>query len=660
MDLKINEPTGLLDTPGGAVIGALFADTVITVDGSRPDPAFHFVTVRLDGRSGWVDKKACAPLEAAGPIPEDRYVREALAVEASLNARPATAPFFMSADLLLARRHIEAEISGLLALAAAADGLGPLKMRDAEWATFLADGGEQEGYRPGHRGRPGHQLWAAARRLVVDARELSRLKTDALGSGAESFVPSYLDAFHCYLTGSAAAALRLGELDQVRAATPTDASLAQPVTTVLAGVIGEPAVAALSSQRNIFSAAVGVTVADFLDATTSSLTEGLKVGFELIKTHAPEFLPILRSGDAPWFDSAMTFEPRKLSETTDKAEIIGFFAATDHGTPTRLPHWCGAFVAHCLKAALGKDAAVPQGAARAANWRGWGQTIKAQSDDVPQGAVVVLSPEPGTNTSGHVAFFDRFVDRTGVSLLGGNQSDTVRYTVFRRSRIVHIGWPDTHDRAIAQAGQGPASQRGISEAAFAAIIGFEVSSQQRYEARYRRPIWPEGRSGVTIGIGYDLGQQKAATIEADWRDQLPAPMLAAAKRCAGVTGAPSRQLAKEVAAAIDVPWPMALAVHHDKVLPRFVGLVERSLDNVAELNGDSLGALVSLTFNRGASYKLDGERYREMRKIRIAMRDRQFSAIPGHIRDMQWIWPDSEGLKARRRAEADLFQRGLP
>lgn len=657
MRFRTRVQTSLLEAPGGAEIELLDADEPIDVDIARSDPSnFLANVVRLD-LHGWVSRSDCKPDEDETATP-DGYVLSALAIEAWTNEQSTTKPWFVSADLILARRAIE-EAGGALSLLAGAGGLGPQRTTQPEWQSFLAAGGAAEGYRPGDRGHPIMQMRATARRLVEDARDISRIRSAGPAVG-DIYVPSYLDLLHCYLTGSAAAALRLGELDQVRAATPTDALLAQPVTTVLAGVIGEPAVAALSSQRNIFSAAVGITVADFLDLTTSSLTEGLKTGFELIKAHAPEYLPILRSGDAPWFDTAMTFEPRKLSETADKAEIIGFFAATDHGTPTQLPHWCGAFVAHCLKAALGRDAAVPAGAARAANWRGWGQTISAQSDDVPQGAVVVLSPEPGTNTSGHVAFFDRFVDRTGVSLLGGNQSDTVRYTVFRRSRIVHIGWPDTHDRAVAQAGQGPASQRGISDAAFAAIIGFEVSSQQRYEARYRRPIWPEGRSGVTIGIGYDLGQQKAATIEADWRDQLPASMLAAAKRCAGVTGAPARQLAKDVAAAIDVPWPMALAVHRDKVLPRFVGLVERSLDNVAELSGDSLGALVSLTFNRGASYKLDGERYREMRKIRIAMRNREFSAIPGHIRDMQWIWPDSEGLKARRRAEADLFQRGLP
>ncbi len=656
MAFTISVQTGLWDAPNGALISVLNAGLTIETDATRVDKDYIFA---MAPDAGWVLRTDCEPEGWGETATEDGYVRAAISFEMSANGRPETAPWFISADMLLARRDIESKPESSLALLGSAGGLGPLRMLAPEWDGFLAVEGTGEGYLPEHRRHPIMQLRAAARRLVEDARAISRVANEALPADDEPFLPSYLDLFHCYLTESPEAALALRKLDDLRVASPNDTALRQTFAQVLAPHLDTPALKRLITSRSVFSSLMPIS--HILDQTTNALTEGLKAGFELIKFHAPEDLPIFRSGDAPWFDKAMTYEPRKLSETADKAELISFFDATDHGKPTTLPHWCGAFVAHCLKSTPGVDIAVPPGSARAANWRGWGQTISPQSNDVPQGAVVVLSPEPGTNTSGHVAFFDRFDDKGGVSLLGGNQSDTVNYTVFRRSRIVHIGWPDTHDRIMAQAGQGAPSNRSISDKAFDAIIGFEVTSQQRYESRYRRPIWPGGRSGVTIGIGYDLGQQEKATIEKDWKGLISKEMIAAATECAGITGASARDLAKKVAARIDVPWEVALAVHRDKVLPRFIGLVERNLDNVSQLSGDSLGALVSLTFNRGASYRKIGERYREMRKIRTAMLDKEtFKLIPGLIRDMQWIWPDSEGLKARRRAEADLFQQGLP
>lgn len=45
----------------------------------------------------------------------------------------------------------------------------------------------------------------------------------------------------------------------------------------------------------------------------------------------------------------------------------------------------------------------------------------------------------------------------------------------------------------------------ISQRAIALIVGCEVSGKANYEARYQRPVWPKGLSGITIGIGYDVG-----------------------------------------------------------------------------------------------------------------------------------------------------------
>ncbi len=57
----------------------------------------------------------------------------------------------------------------------------------------------------------------------------------------------------------------------------------------------------------------------------------------------------------------------------------------------------------------------------------------------------------------------------------------------------------------------------ISERAASLIIQHETGGRLTYDTVYRgRPVWPAGRSGVTIGFGYDLGYVSTAEFERDW------------------------------------------------------------------------------------------------------------------------------------------------
>lgn len=206
---------------------------------------------------------------------------------------------------------------------------------------------------------------------------------------------------------------------------------------------------------------------------------------------------------------------------------------------------------------------------------------------------------------------------------------------------------------------GPSSSRPISDTAFDLIVEFEVSSEQTYTQKYRHPVWPRGASGVTVGIGYDVGYATHNSLHADFDGAIPPAMVTALERAVGVTGAPAAPLAQELATSVDVPWQAAISVHRAKVLPRWVGIVERALPNTASLGPDALGALVSLTYNRGASFGKAGDRYEEMRNIKAHMAASRFSAIPGDIRAMKRLWPDVPGLQKRREREAVLFEKGL-
>jgi uncharacterized protein (TIGR02594 family) len=205
----------------------------------------------------------------------------------------------------------------------------------------------------------------------------------------------------------------------------------------------------LFSARSQFAgtAATPNTVAQFVAATEAALASAFTKASELIKQFAPGELPQGGGapGSAPWLSVAKDAESRHVAEATDAAEIRSYFLATNHGAvgAGAIPAWCGAFVAHCMQNSNNPTAAgsIPKDAALAVSWRRWGKALPVGSKDIPEGAVIVLSPAPGTDTTGHVAFYSKFVDAgKNVELLGGNQHNAVNFSRFAVSSIVDIRW----------------------------------------------------------------------------------------------------------------------------------------------------------------------------------------------------------------------------
>ena len=122
---------------------------------------------------------------------------------------------------------------------------------------------------------------------------------------------------------------------------------------------------------------------------------------------------------------------------------------------------------------------------------------------------------------------------------------------------------------------GAPSATPISGEAFDLIVEFEVTGELTYTKKYRKPVWPKGHSGVTIGIGYDVGYASKPQLRADWGGSIADAMITALESALGVTGTPANAVAKRLQAKVDVPWASAIDVHREKVLPRWVGLVER-------------------------------------------------------------------------------------
>lgn len=204
-----------------------------------------------------------------------------------------------------------------------------------------------------------------------------------------------------------------------------------------------------------------------------------------------------------------------------------------------------------------------------------------------------------------------------------------------------------------------AAQAGLSLRAIDVIVSGEIGNAERYNQRYRSPVYPGGRTGVTIGVGYDLGYASPDAIDIEWAT-LPQADRDRLRRLAGVRGSEAASALSSVA-DIDITYEAAVLQFVHFELPRAVANTRRVFPNTSDLPTDSFGALVSLVYNRGPSLG-PSERRAEMRNIAQLMRDREFDAIPSEIRGMKRIWesqPEARGLVLRRELEAVLFERGI-
>ena len=224
---------------------------------------------------------------------------------------------------------------------------------------------------------------------------------------------------------------------------------------------------------------------------------------------------------------------------------------------------------------------------------------------------------------------------------------------------VEASWPFREVSVSRGVGKGSPSARKLSQTTIDMIIAFEVASPAAYTQRYRRPIWPKGQSGVTIGVGYDLRFANKHFVDRDW------PMLPQSDRNAlytvvGLGGADAQRALSSVR-SVDIPWDPARS-QFMAFLPYPAKDTENAFPNSGALSSDSFGALVSLVYNRGAAISRNSVKRREMYEIQQLMIARKFAAIPDRIRSMKRIWagdPNARGLIKRREAEALLFEQGL-
>lgn len=190
------------------------------------------------------------------------------------------------------------------------------------------------------------------------------------------------------------------------------------------------------------------------------------------------------------------------------------------------------------------------------------------------------------------------------------------------------------------------------------IMKFEVGGGKRYYDKFlSHPIWPGGSSGITIGIGYDLGMNEADDIIQDWAGLIPQHEVMRLSLCSGKIGSKGRAAALGLS-DITVPWSAAMTVFNGSTVPRYWELTCGVFPGIEDAPLCVQGALFSLVYNRGTS--LEGPRRQEMRNIKALVVSKDYAAIAHQLRAMADLWKGTDieaGMRRRRDAEAELCER---
>jgi GH24 family phage-related lysozyme (muramidase) len=196
----------------------------------------------------------------------------------------------------------------------------------------------------------------------------------------------------------------------------------------------------------------------------------------------------------------------------------------------------------------------------------------------------------------------------------------------------------------------------ISKRAIDLIIQFEIGGRTYYDKALQKPTYPGGESGVTIGIGYDLGYNTEKQFLADWSPSLNLNFVNALRPLCGLKGEKVKGLIRGEVLNVRIPYNIAYDVFVKTSVPRYYKATLSIYPKLAELNEDTQGALVSMIYNRGTS--LNGERRKEMRNIVALVANKDYEGIAEEIENSKRLWEHKgmDGLVLRREAEADLIR----
>jgi hypothetical protein len=180
----------------------------------------------------------------------------------------------------------------------------------------------------------------------------------------------------------------------------------------------------------------------------------------------------------------------------------------------------------------------------------------------------------------------------------------------------------------------------ISQRAFDKIVFFEITSEALYKKRYQKPHWPGEQSGITLGIGFDLGYHSYDEFYKAWGSHLSIEDIASLREVIGLKGVAAQQALASVL-HINIPLSIAKKVFEDFSLDKAAKELLLYSPQVKELFPDAQGGLLSLVFNRGRGTKdkPGSTRRKEMKIIQGLIPKKDYAGIAAQITAMKRLWP---------------------
>jgi GH24 family phage-related lysozyme (muramidase) len=173
---------------------------------------------------------------------------------------------------------------------------------------------------------------------------------------------------------------------------------------------------------------------------------------------------------------------------------------------------------------------------------------------------------------------------------------------------------------------------------------------------------PDNTSGITIGYGYDLGQQTESRIRMDLENIYTENEI---NRFVTVRGKKGQHARDSVQGVSDISISQDDALRLAIVMKR--RYAQYVVDIYPELLGthpDCQGAILSLVINRGkALYDSDPTKDTrlEMKQIQDDLKGGHPEMIPLRLRSMERLWqtPQNRGVAIRRQKEAKYFEEAV-
>lgn len=187
------------------------------------------------------------------------------------------------------------------------------------------------------------------------------------------------------------------------------------------------------------------------------------------------------------------------------------------------------------------------------------------------------------------------------------------------------------------------------------VINFETGGRSYYDRFLKKVTWPGGASGLTIGIGADLGYMTIAEFDKYFAKFFTTDQNTKLKQTIGLKGERARARLSSVK-GIELDWEKASEAFVEWTLPKFWKLTNDLWPGVDKLREKAQIGLVSIVFNRGASTK--GSSRAEMVNIKPLVLKKDYKGIAREIRSMKRLWEGKnlDGLIKRRELEAQMVE----